>query len=275
MARRTWWALLMALAACGDSNSSKSSDVIVPSPALEAANNTLPPSTTTTTAPLATAGLVLTTVNGGGDSATAQVRFGDPLPLSRSDVPRPGGWGCLVGGTVGDRGLVVSFHGTVTNEGTLPATVRFSLGEGFDLAVAFNYSAGAGCASSLSQTITFESLAPKATASFNGWIFYPGVLTPNAPNGDPKALGNRRLRGPSLTAGVGSAKESTVYGQKVVACGDVYVVPAGPPQEITTFLGISTCDPPSTVTADNPAQRQGSGRWTYRTEPTTTIRRRP
>lgn len=231
------------LAACG-SDSSSSSDVI-PSDALQAANNTLPPSTTTTTAPLATAGLVLHTVNTGGDSALAQVRFGDPLPLNRSDVPRPGGWACLIGGTVGDRGLVVSFRGTVTNEGTLPAKVRLSLGDSFDMAVAFNYTAGPGCDNgSTSQSITWENLSPKATSSFNGWIFYPGIVTPNAPNGDPKALGSRRLKSPSLSVGIGSVKEATAYGQRVVACGDIYVVPTGPPQEITGFLGLGQCDPP-------------------------------
>jgi hypothetical protein len=156
-----------------------------------------------------------------GDSGTMSETFGPLKTLTATDAPQAVLASC--GAT--NRSLIVRADMTLTVTSDLSATVAvFFNPNAIDFgttAFLYDYSNGATCTPDLDDVV-YTDLNPGARAQFTYWIIYVTAITPDAPSGDPVAIGQALFDLPTFDIATSSATIKSVSGDRVVTCEEAF-----------------------------------------------------
>jgi len=213
--------------------------------------------TTTTAVPTAVAeAATIDASDSGGDAIQTIVYFGDAESLSQSNISSSLLDGC---GVDPSRALIVAGELQTTDKSSLSVetdeTIQYSAIDPGTMYFVLGLSAGAQCEAPDDNPNVSFTVSPGTPNNFDFWIVLPDAITPDYPRGNSTELGQWVVEAPQVSLEGNAADTTTVFGPRVVACGqgisgepDVYLVPAGAlPQVVGGDLYGQQCTPQPTA----------------------------
>ena len=191
----------------------------------------------------------------GGDAISTTVSFGAVESVANSNVDSSILTNCgfdisralVVAGelqTLDDSSDSVQVDETLQYVATDPGTMYFVLG----------LSSGSQCEAPDNNPNVSFTVSRGSPNDFYFWVVLPNTITPDNPSGDPTTLGQWVVLAPSVSLEGNPADTTSVFGPRVVSCGEgmtgnpnLYLVPAGSlPQSVGGDLFGQACSPQPT-----------------------------